>query len=119
MPFTAFIICLAYGHVPVYYTILSQQVGCNSEQGFYQLFYVVWDFIVCGVAPSFCMFLLLLLNIKNIRIGKVRVVPTNNQTQPRRNRGKTERRPFHMMLTQTHSCSFSRHAFSLSLRSTW
>jgi hypothetical protein len=84
----------------VYYTIDPIYQQCNGQSGIYQDFNSFCNLIMWSWAPSFGMLIFTLLTLRNMRQGKRRLAPQDNQTVPRHGRWSTERQLLRMALVQ-------------------
>jgi len=64
-------------------------------------------------APSLGMFIFTLLTLRNVRQGKQRIAPQNNQNVPRRGRWSTERQMIQMTLGQCLALGLPTTAYSI------
>jgi magnesium-transporting ATPase (P-type) len=110
IPITVLFICLAYIHLPFYYTLLLPQRTCAFTSSTYQAFYALWNLIFWSWIPSICMLIFGLLTVRNVRRGRMRVAPKN--CFPRHQK-KTDRQLIQMLLIQCFVFGSTTTAFSI------
>ena len=95
---TILFICLAYIHLPFYYTIILPQRTCTYWSSTYQAFFALWNMIIWSWIPTICMIVFGLLIIRHLHRAKLRVAPHNQLQQ---NRRKTDRQLIQMLFLQS------------------
>ncbi len=97
----------------VYYTIIPEYEECDVQSSTYAEFNSFCNLVMWSWAPSFGMFIFTFLTLRNVRQGKRRLAPQNNQTVPRQGRWSTERQLIQMTLVQSLALGLPTTAYSI------
>jgi hypothetical protein len=113
IPITIVFVSLTFIHILVYYTIFPGYQQCDGGSSGYQEFNSFCNLVMWSWAPSFGMFILTLLTLRNVRQGKRRLAPQSNQTAPRQGRSSTDRQLIQMTLGQCLALGLPTTAYSI------
>jgi hypothetical protein len=97
----------------VYYTIIPEYQQCDVESSTYAEFNSFCNLAMWSWAPSLGMFIFTLLTLRNVRQGKRRTAPQNNQIILRNSRWSTERQLIQMTLGQCLALGLPTTAYSI------
>jgi hypothetical protein len=99
--------CLLYVHMGIFFQVNKTSTGlsCYTQPGAYNLFYRIFYLVIYCMLPSFCMGLLCVLTLKNIRQQARRIQPT--LTQGSESLRRIDRQMIRMLFSQvlTQLCS--------------
>ena len=114
IPLTIFFISLTFIHMLIYFTITPTDQQCVGASSTYQKLNSFCNLIMWSWTPSFGMFIFTILTLRNVRQGKRRLAPQqNNETVPRQNRWSNERQLIQMTIGQCLALGLPTTAYSI------